>query len=128
VRRARQAKLRAQRLRAARLAAAKKAQQERAKRQAAERREDAAARTAAAAARNTTAGPPEASGARATPFLLAGLVAAFVLLGVAMTPAWAVPWSRAAHALAYHREHVALLGGAALLTIAFCFLVQRIGT
>jgi hypothetical protein len=120
-RRARQAKLRTQRRRAAQLAAAKKAQRERAERQV-----SAAARAAAAPVpQNTAVAPPESGIASVTPVLLAGLLAALVLLGVSMTPARAVPWPRAAYALERSREQVALLGGAAFVTIALCLLVLR---
>jgi hypothetical protein len=81
---------------------------------------------AAPAPQNTAAGPPESGAASVTPILLAGLVAALILLGVSLTPARAVPWPRAAYALERSREQVALLGGAAFLTIGFCFLLLRI--
>jgi hypothetical protein len=115
--RARQARIKAARqaarLRAARAAAEKKA----------EARKLAADRAAARADRGGAAvGSAETSSTNALPILLAGLFAAVLLLGLAATPAWAVPWSRAARVLEGKREEVAVLGAMGLFATGLFFL------
>jgi hypothetical protein len=111
--RARRARRKAARLRAARIAAAKEA----------ERRKLAADRVTAAANREGAAvASAEPSGTNALPLLLAGLVVAAVLLGLALTPARVVPSSRAARLLEDKREEVAVLAAMGLFATGLFFL------
>jgi hypothetical protein len=110
--RARKARVKAERLRAARIAALKRQ----------ERQRLSAARAAARADRDVAPAATAGSGTwDALPFLLAGLVAALLVLAVAMTPAAAVPWSRAARALEDRREEVAVAGAMGLLATGLFF-------
>ena len=76
--------------------------------------------------------PPLAAGASGTgsspvalPILLLALISAVVMLGLAMTPTRAVPWSRASHALEDHRDEFGVIGFFALVaTMVFFVLVQ----
>jgi hypothetical protein len=70
------------------------------------------------------AGPSGSSGA-ALPLLLIAFTAAIVMLGLALTPTRAVPWSRASHALEDHRDELGVLGALSLVaTMVFFVLVQ----
>jgi hypothetical protein len=61
----------------------------------------------------------------ALPFLLAGCTAAILMLALALTPARAVPWSRASDALDDHRDELGLVGALSLAaTMVFFLLVQ----
>jgi hypothetical protein len=112
--RARQARIKAERLRAARAAAQQKK---------AEARKLAADRAASRADREDAAvGSAESATTDALPILLVGLFAAVLLLGLAMTPAWAVPWPRAARVLEDRREEVAVLAAMGLLATGLFFL------
>ena len=123
----------ARRRQAARAARAERAERAR---EAAQRRRAArlaAAKRAAASQRRLTSGPAaatptssEASTPNAAPFLLAGLFGAIFLLGLALTPAHAVPWSRASRALDDRREEIAVLGGMGLFATALLFFFVTI--
>ena len=110
--RVRRARIAAQHRRAARIAAAKEA----------ERRKLAAGRADSLAARENAGVATAESGSNALPFLLAGLVVAAVLIGLALTPARAVPSNRAARVLEDKREEVAVLGAMGLLAVGLFFL------
>jgi hypothetical protein len=116
--RARQARLRAQRLRAARSAALKKAEQ----------RKVEAATTPASRPPGQQAGlgSPRSPTAKAAPFLLAGLFGAVFLLGLALTPARAVPSSRMSRALEDRREEIAALGAMGLFATGLLFFFVTI--
>jgi hypothetical protein len=116
--RARQARLRAQRLRAARSAALKKVEQ----------RKVEAATTPASRPPGQQAGlgPPRSPTAKAAPFLLAGLFGAVFLLGLALTPARAVPSSRMSRALEDRREEIAALGAMGLFATGLLFFFVTI--
>jgi hypothetical protein len=61
----------------------------------------------------------------ALPILLLAFLSAVVLLGLALTPTRAVPWSRASHALEDHRDELGVIGFFALVaTMVFFVLVQ----
>jgi hypothetical protein len=61
----------------------------------------------------------------ARPFLVAAFGAALLMLGLALTPARAVPWSRAARALSDRRDELGVLGVMSLFaTMLFFLLVQ----
>ena len=111
--RAQQARLRAQRLRAARSAALKKAQQ---------RKLEATTR----ASQQAGLGSPRSPTTKAAPFLLAGLFGAVLLLGLALTPARAVPSSRASRALEDRREEIAALGAMGLFATGLLFFFVTI--
>jgi hypothetical protein len=111
--RAQQARLRAQRLRAARSTALKKAQQ---------RKLEATTR----ASQQAGLGSPRSTTAKAAPFLLAGLFGAVFLLGLALTPARAVPSSRASRALEDRREEIAALGAMGLFATGLLFFFVTI--
>jgi len=52
-------------------------------------------------------------------------MAAILMLGLALTPARAVPWQRGSDALDSHREEFAVLGALSLFaTMVFFLLVQ----
>ena len=104
-------------MRAARAAAAKKAAE---RKLAADRAADQAA--ARAERGDSGVGSGESGTASAVPILLAGLFAAVLLLGLAATPVWAVPWSRAARVLEGKREEVAVLGAMGLFATGLFFL------
>jgi hypothetical protein len=110
---AQQARLRAKRLRAARSAALKKAQQ---------RELEAATR----ASQQAGLGTPRSPTTKAAPFLLAGLFGAVLLLGLALTPARAVPSSRASRALEDRREEIAALGAMGLFATGLLFFFVTI--
>jgi hypothetical protein len=110
--RAQQARLRAQRLRAARSAALKAKQ----------RKLEATTR----ASQQAGLGAPRSTTAKAAPFLLAGLFGAVLLLGLALTPARAVPSSRASRALDDRREEIAALGAMGLFATGLLFFFVTI--
>ena len=59
------------------------------------------------------------------PFLLAAFSLALVLLGLALTPAWAVPWRRGARALEEHREELGVMGATGIVaTVVFLLLIE----
>jgi hypothetical protein len=61
----------------------------------------------------------------ALPILLLAFLSAVVMLGLALTPTRAVPWSRASHALEGHRDELGVIGFFALVaTMVFFVLVQ----
>jgi hypothetical protein len=76
--------------------------------------------------------PPLAAGASASgsspvalPILLIAFLSAVVMLGLALTPTRAVPWSRASHVLEDHRDELGVIGFFALVaTMVFFVLVQ----
>lgn len=70
---------------------------------------------------------PESGTSKAVPFLLAGLLAGVLLLGVALTPARAVP-SRVSRALDDRRQELALLGALGLVATGFFFLLAMMST
>ena len=52
-------------------------------------------------------------------------MAAILMLGLALTPARAVPWQRASDAIDAHREELVVLGALSLFaTMVFFLLVQ----
>jgi hypothetical protein len=70
------------------------------------------------------AGTTGSSGA-ALPLLLIAFTAGIVMLGLALTPTRAVPWSRASHALEDHRDELGVIGALSLVaTMVFFVLVQ----
>jgi hypothetical protein len=105
-------------VRAARIAAVKKAQQRKLK--------AAAARASRAPGPEVVLGSPRSTTARAVPFMLAGLLGAVFLLGMALTPARAVPWSRASRALEDRREEIAALGAMGLFATGLLFFFVTI--
>jgi hypothetical protein len=61
----------------------------------------------------------------ALPYLIAAFAAALVMLGLALTPAWAVPWHRASRALEARRDELGVIGGTSLVaTVLFFLFVQ----
>ena len=61
----------------------------------------------------------------ALPILVLAFLSAVVMLGLAVTPTRAVPWSRASHALEDHRDELGVIGFFALVaTMVFFVLVQ----
>ena len=93
------------------------------------------ARTQRLAAQRSVASPrvqrrelssPAADGSSsALPFLIVAFGAALVLLGLALTPAWAVPWHRASRALEDRRDELGVIGGMSLVaTLLFFLLVE----
>jgi hypothetical protein len=72
-----------------------------------------------------TANSPSAS---ALPYLIIAFGAGLLLLGLALTPATAVPWSRVSRILEDRREELAVLGGAGLVATVFFFLLGQMTT
>ena len=70
---------------------------------------------------------PESGTSNALPFLLAGLLAGVLLLGMALTPARAVP-SRVSRALDDRRQELALLGALGLVATGFFFLLAMVSS
>ncbi len=70
---------------------------------------------------------PESGTSQALPFLLAGLLGGVLLLGVALTPARAVP-SRVSRALDDRRQEIALLGALGLVATGCFFLLAMISS
>lgn len=61
----------------------------------------------------------------ALPFLLVAFTAALLMLGLALTPARAVPWSRASRVLEDRRDEIGVIGAMSLVaTMVFFLLVQ----
>jgi hypothetical protein len=50
------------------------------------------------------------------------------MLGVALTPVRAVPWTRASRALVDRRQELALLGALGLVATGFLFLLARMSS
>jgi len=69
--------------------------------------------------------PSSSSSSSALPYLLTAFGAALLLLGLALTPAWAVPWSRASRVLEDRRDELGVIGAMSLVaTVVFFLLVQ----
>jgi uncharacterized membrane protein YdbT with pleckstrin-like domain len=98
-------------------AAARRAAEAR-KREAARR--DARARRLRRTARES-GGVNETLGA-AVPILATTTIAALLIFGLALVPAYAVPWHRMSIALEVHREQFAVVGAMTLLAAAAVFL------
>ncbi len=116
----RRAKLRRAKLRAARLeraAARKRATAARAK-----------ARERAKTKLTPTAAGASPSSSSALPYLIAAFGAAFLMLGLALTPARAVPWSRAARVLQDRRDELGVLGAMSFLATVLFFLLVQVTT
>jgi hypothetical protein len=117
-------------------AAAKRQAQRKAARAArarAARAKAAAAKKLAAAQRRDRAGAKDVLAAgdgspssdSGLPFLVAAFSLALVLFGLALTPAWAVPWRRGAHALEAHREDLGVMGATGVVaTVVFFLLIE----
>jgi hypothetical protein len=59
------------------------------------------------------------------PFLLGAFSLALLMLGLALVPAWVVPWSRASRALEARRDEFGVMGAMGLVaTLAFFLLVE----
>jgi hypothetical protein len=58
----------------------------------------------------------------AVPILATMTIAALLILGLALVPAYAVPWHRMSIALEAHREQVAVVGAGTFLAAAAVFL------
>ena len=71
---------------------------------------------------------PETGTSKAVPFLLAGLFAAVLLLGVAVTPARAVPWKNVSRVLDDRRQELAVLGALGLVATGFFFLLAMMSS
>jgi hypothetical protein len=57
------------------------------------------------------------------PYLLAAFALGLLILGLAMTPAWAVPWSRGSRILKHHRDELGVIGTLSLVTTVVLFVV-----
>jgi hypothetical protein len=79
------------------------------------------------ASRSAGFSDPESGTSQALPFLLAGLLAGALLLGVALAPARAVP-SRYSRALDDRRQELALLGALGLVATGFFFLLAMVSS
>lgn len=70
----------------------------------------------------------DSSSASAIPYLIVAFGLGLLLLGLALTPATAVPWSRASRVLEDRREEFAVLGGMGLVATVFFFLLGQVTT
>ncbi len=86
-----------------------------------------APRAQARATKSAGFSDPESGTSKALPFLLAGLLAGALLLGVALTPARVVP-SRVSRALDDRRQELALLGALGLVATGFFFLLAMVSS
>ena len=66
------------------------------------------------------------SSSRRMPFLLVAFSAAVLLLGLAGTPARAVPWSRASRVLEDRRDDLGVVGGMVLFASVFFLLLVQV--
>jgi hypothetical protein len=120
------AKLAARKRAAAKLAARKRARE--AKRVAQQAKPVAVVpRAQTGTSKNAGFSDPESGTSQALPFLLAGLLGGALLLGVAITPARAVP-SRVSRALDDRRQELALLGGLGVVATGFFFLLAMVSS
>ena len=72
-----------------------------------------------------SAGSTGSSSSSGLPFLLVAFSFALVLLGLALTPVWAVPWRRGARALEEHREELGVMGATGIVaTMVFFLLIE----
>jgi hypothetical protein len=55
------------------------------------------------------------------PFVVAATIAALLILGLALVPAYVVPWYRMSMVLESHRQHFTLVGGMTLLSAGVFF-------
>jgi hypothetical protein len=95
--------------------------------------ERATAPGAKARERATTQLSPGAAGASpsspsALPYLLVAFGAAVLMLSLALTPARAVPWSRAARVLQDRRDELGVLGAMSFLATVLFFLLVQVTT
>jgi hypothetical protein len=123
--------MRRARARAARIARAKRAaaQKRRLALERAHRRERALERAHRRERAQTRFSGPAAdspSSPSALPYLIAAFAAALVLLGLALTPARAVPWHRAARALEARRDELGVIGGTSLVAMVLFFLLVEV--
>ena len=68
------------------------------------------------------------SSASAAPYLIVAFGVGLLLLGLALTPATAVPWRRASRILEDRREEFAVLGASGLVATIFFFLLGQMTT
>lgn len=66
------------------------------------------------------------SSSAALPFLFVAFAVALIMLGLALTPAWAVPWSRASRALEDRRDELGVIGAMSLVATLIFFLLVRV--
>jgi hypothetical protein len=53
--------------------------------------------------------------------MVAATIAALLILGLALVPAYVVPWYRMSIVLENHRQHFTLVGGMTLLSVGVFF-------
>jgi hypothetical protein len=63
----------------------------------------------------------------AVPFVAAAVIAALLILGLALVPAYVVPWYRVSIVLEDHREQFALVGAMTLLGAAVFLSLTFLG-
>jgi hypothetical protein len=61
------------------------------------------------------------------PFVATAALAALIILGLALVPAYVVPWHRMSVALEDHREQFAVVGTTALLGAGVVFVLTFLG-
>jgi len=79
----------------------------------------------------TRLAPPAAAASpssSALPYLIVTFGAALVMLGLALTPARAVPWSRASRVLQDRRDELGVLGAMSLVATVLFFLIVQVTT
>jgi hypothetical protein len=94
-------------------------------RRAAEKREAARREAQARQLGGTARDGGEAN--KAMPFVATAAIAALIILGLALVPAYAVPWHRMSIALQDHREQFAVVGGMTLLGAGLFFALTFLG-
>jgi hypothetical protein len=66
------------------------------------------------------------SSSSALPYLLVAFTVALLMLGLALTRAWAVPWSRAARVLDNRRDDFGVVGAMSIVATVLFFLLFQV--
>jgi hypothetical protein len=64
---------------------------------------------------------------RAMPFVTAATIAGLLIIGLALVPAYVVPWHRMSIVLEDHREQLAVVGGMPLVGAAVFLALTLLG-
>lgn len=70
--------------------------------------------------------PGPGSSTSTLPFLLVALATGLLFLGLALTPAWAVRWSRVSHVLEERRDELGVLGAMSIVATALFFVIVEV--
>jgi hypothetical protein len=70
--------------------------------------------------------PGPGSSTSTLPFLLVALATGLLFLGLALTPAWAIRWSRVSHVLEERRDELGVLGAMSIVATALFFVIVEV--